>query len=682
MKKYIILLILIFSMGSLRAQTDIFNWKLTAGGGSFVYEDHFGFPEDLKHAVFGLHIERTLNRSFSTGLSLFTGRPMGGILKNTGYAGLTFGFRWDNGWLLGERVFLAPYHSLEAGYLTGEKRSDGSVHHDFAAGTTHGLKFRLSDRLSARLGFGLYYPLDENQDRKWSELMFYHQWKAGISYYFGARKIRYRGPVFNAGQIFSVQRETVTPPELSPLTEQDSLPQPLAQPKVIVEETIIVMEEDSLPEEPRIQILKTDSLLQISVKEGETVIINISPEMFGKPAAEKNKEEVLEKGRKQEEAEEPLEEPETGTKGEETITTKTGEVQEEIILEPVEETTEEVEEEVSAETEEGLSEEISEKVAEGKAEEALPEVAEQIEETENVEDFEELEETEAVVETVIVEEEVEEEVPETIEETEIETSPEETTEEVEEELFAETEEELSEEIPEEVAEEKAEETLPEVAEQIEETEPLEAVEELEETEAVVETVMVEEKVEEEIPETIEETEEKASPEEAIEEQVVKEEQEKKQVETRARSLKAPETTQVEEAVTEPEPIPAEILPIMVPDSLEYRYPIVLTFPFNSASLQEGHQDVLHQVAKDLEAHPGLLCKISGFADKSGDTIYNMILSGQRAEAIMECLAGFGIDPDRIIIEALGDRFASEEFSEEERKVEIKIIASPAPGEHP
>ncbi|MDX9941029.1 MAG: OmpA family protein [Bacteroidales bacterium] len=581
MNKFFILLILIFSMGSLRAQTDIFNWKLTTEGGSFVFEDQFSFPEDLKHAAFGLHIERTLNRSFSTGLSLFTGRPMGGILKNAGYAGLSFGFRWDNGWLLGERVFLAPYHTLEAGYLSGEKRLNGEIHHDFAAGTTHGLKFRLSHRFSARLSFGFYFPLDYNQGNKWSDLAFYQQWKAGFSYHFGARKIKYRGPAFNAGSFFPIPRETSVLPETSLQAVAEDPPHSLTQPKVIIEETIVVLEQDTLPKESQIEIIRTDSLIQISVKRGEAVIINISPHMFGQPAVEKKEEAFSEEGA--------------------------------LEVEP--------------------------------------------------------EEAQESIEAKAPEEEVEEEGVETIEETEAETIREKGPEE--------TKEGLTEEIAEEVAEETSEETLQEVAEKIEETEAVEAVEELKETEAVVETVIVEGEVEEEIPETIEKAENEARPEEAREEPAEGKKAEQEPTEAQKIITEEAETTQAEEAIQVPEPLPVVTSPVTVPDSLENRYPIVLTFPFNSASLQEAHQDILHLVAKDLEAHPALLCKISGHADKSGDPVYNMILSGQRAVVIRECLEGYGIDPERISIEALGDQFASEVFSEKERKVEIQIFTPPA-----
>jgi outer membrane protein OmpA-like peptidoglycan-associated protein len=523
MKKNIILLILIFGLGQLNAQTDIFNWKVTTEAGSFSFEKSFSFPQDLKSAAAGLHFERTLSRSFSAGLSLFAGQPHGGELKNAGYAALTLGFRWDNGWLLGERVFMAPFHTLEAGYLTGEKRIGGSSIHDIAAGMTHGLKFRFSDRISARLGIGMYYPINDTQSEKLSELVFYQQWKVGISYHFGTRKISYQGPVFNAGDFFPVQGETPEASRLAPFYETEALPHPIIRRKAVEEEKTIVGERPDLPEESRINIFITDSLIQINVKEGEAVIINISPQIFrGSPIIEK--ETVIEKKI------------------------------------------------------------IDEQETEEKPEEATPEI-EPGEKTETKTQEAQAEKIEEIVEEVVIEE-IEEKVLE--------------------------------------AEEKS------VSEVVEEIEIEEMVLEAEEAPIAGPT-------KEETPETKE-------PKEVLE-------------------ALAPAVIPTAEA-------------IVVPDSLAARYPVILTFPFNSASIQKSQQEVLEDLARDLEDHPLLLCKISGYADKSGDPIYNMILSGRRAEVIMQWLTGRGIDPGRISIEALGDKFSSAEFSEEERKVEIKIVAPP------
>lgn len=579
MKKTIILLILIFGFGQLFAQTDIFNWKVTTEAGSFSFEKSFSFPEDLKSAAAGLHFERTLNRSFSAGLSLFAGQPHGGELKNAGYAALTLGFRWDNGSLLGERVFLAPFHTLEAGYLTGEKRLGGSSIHDIAAGMTHGLKFRFSDRISARLGFGMYYPMNDTQGKKLSDLVFYQQWKVGISYHFGKRNISYQGPVFNAGDFFHVQRETPDPSHLTPFYDTEGIPHPIIHRKVVEEENIIVGVRPDLPEESRINIFITDSLIQIKVKEGEAVIINISPQILrGSPIIEKDiviEKKIIDEQEPEEKSEEATPEigpdEKTETKTQEAQAEKTEEIVKEVVIEKIEEKVLEAEEKSVSEVVEEIETEIEEMVLE--AEEAVTE----IKGTQPV----------AKLQAAAIEEKTKEAV----------------------------------EIPE---------PKKEVLAEIITIDP-------EPTTQKAEEAPIAGPAKEKIPETKESTE--------------------------VLEVLAPAVIPTAEA-------------IVVPDSLAARYPLVLTFPFNSASIQESQQEVLEDLARDLEEHPLLLCKISGYADKSGDPIYNMILSGRRAEVIMEWLTGRGIDPGRISIEALGDKFSSAEFSEEERKVEIKIVAPP------
>ncbi|MBW6496950.1 MAG: OmpA family protein [Bacteroidales bacterium] len=611
MKKIIFTLTIFLSIWQVQGQTDIFNWKLSAGASTFRFDNAFGFPEDFKSTAANLHLERSLNRSFSAGISLFAGKPAGGDLKKAGFAALTLGFRWDNGWLLGERVFLAPFHTIEAGYLAGETRTDASDSHEFAAGMTHGLKFRLSDRFSARIATGLYYPINDSQGSKLSELNFYQQWQLGLSYHFGARKISYRGPVFNAGDFFPVLPGSEAKDQLIPFDELEGIPQPIIRPRVVEEEKVILRRAATQSEENRIDISLSDTLIQIRVSEGEAVTINIAHQMLRDKRITETEKRVV-------------------------IDTKEAE---EVTEEEAEEESETVAPESPSEPAESVKTETIEKEVEVVRGEVFTETKQA-----------------APLETEIITEEVSEKETETISQTEAKAVT--------------TETQIKPKEPEEVVEEEEE------IEEIEETKEIETAEEvqpeIQQTETVTEEVFSETKVEKPL-------------------EVAKEKQEKTSTVKTPVSMAKQEPVE-EEAVKEPvEPvvtatetpsIVSDVVLVQVPDSLMARYPVILTFPFNSAALQESHQETLEQVAADLEAYPLLLSKISGYTDKSGDPIYNMILSGRRAEAVLNFLMDCGIDPVRLSAEALGDQFSSEEFSEEERRVEIHLISTPEPDEEP
>jgi|GEM_PF-4419720 len=611
MKKIIFSLIIFLSILQLRGQTDIFNWKLSAGAATFKFGNAFSFPEDFKSVAANLQMERSLNRNFSAGISLFAGQPAGGDLKKAGYAALSLGFRWDNGWLLGERVFLAPFHTIEAGYLAGETRNGASAVHEFAVGMTHGLKFRLSDRSSARFATGLYYPINDSQGSKLSELNFYQQWQLGLSYHFGARKISYRGPVFNAGDFFQVLPGAHTSDQLLPFDETEGIPEPIIRPRVIEEEKVIERKQVPRSEENRIDISLTDSLIQIRVSEGEAVTINIAHQMLGQQRIIATKKKVMLEAKEAEEAPEgELEE-----KSETAAPESPAEPAESVKTETVEKEVEVVHLEIVPETKQG----------------------------------------EPLKKEIIIEVVSEEEEAETVSQTETEPVTTETLEESEEQ--------------EEVVEEPEEVKKIEEATETEETE--EAQPEIKPTEPV--KVVVSKTIAEEPVETPEKKQEETP---AVKTPLPI-------AESKPEEKAAPkETVGLIVAETETSELTPVSVSVQVPDSLMARYPVVLTFTFNSAGLKESHQDTLVQVASDLEAYPLLLCKISGYADKSGDTIYNMILSGRRAETVLQWFMDRGIDPGRLSAEALGDQFSSEEFSEEERRVEIRLLSAPEQEETP
>lgn len=74
-------------------------------------------------------------------------------------------------------------------------------------------------------------------------------------------------------------------------------------------------------------------------------------------------------------------------------------------------------------------------------------------------------------------------------------------------------------------------------------------------------------------------------------------------------------------------------------------------------------------------------RVSGFADSRGDETYNQGLSKERAEMVARELEKAGVPKERLVIEGMGERFASAESTSDdqafERCVEVRLESSPA-----
>ena len=74
-------------------------------------------------------------------------------------------------------------------------------------------------------------------------------------------------------------------------------------------------------------------------------------------------------------------------------------------------------------------------------------------------------------------------------------------------------------------------------------------------------------------------------------------------------------------------------------------------------------------------------RVSGFADSRGDDALNQSLSQERAEMVALELAKAGVPKERLIVEGMGERFASSEASSDdqafERCVEIRFESTTA-----
>jgi outer membrane protein OmpA-like peptidoglycan-associated protein len=79
--------------------------------------------------------------------------------------------------------------------------------------------------------------------------------------------------------------------------------------------------------------------------------------------------------------------------------------------------------------------------------------------------------------------------------------------------------------------------------------------------------------------------------------------------------------------------------------------------------------------------PDVRVRVSGFADARGDETLNLSLSQERAEMVARELEKAGVPKERMVIEAMGERFASTDAVADdqafERCVEIRLESGQA-----
>lgn len=105
----------------------------------------------------------------------------------------------------------------------------------------------------------------------------------------------------------------------------------------------------------------------------------------------------------------------------------------------------------------------------------------------------------------------------------------------------------------------------------------------------------------------------------------------------------------------------------------------ILFEVNEAELKPGAQRQLSDIAAFLNEYPDRNIVVEGFTDSTGNAEYNQELSQQRAQAVRDVLANYGVSPDRVITRGYGQQFPvasndSEVGRQQNRRVEI-IIAN-------
>jgi OOP family OmpA-OmpF porin len=104
----------------------------------------------------------------------------------------------------------------------------------------------------------------------------------------------------------------------------------------------------------------------------------------------------------------------------------------------------------------------------------------------------------------------------------------------------------------------------------------------------------------------------------------------------------------------------------------------VNFEFNSAILTPSASDTLRRVAEALRGEPSLRAEIAGHTDSSGADAYNLSLSQQRADSVLQFLVGQGIDRNRLVARGYGETQPEADNSTAEgqrrnRRVEFEVL---------
>ena len=97
------------------------------------------------------------------------------------------------------------------------------------------------------------------------------------------------------------------------------------------------------------------------------------------------------------------------------------------------------------------------------------------------------------------------------------------------------------------------------------------------------------------------------------------------------------------------------------------------FNSNSTIISESDLNRLEKLVKlRLSNIPDFKIIIEGFADKQGEEKDNTALSENRAKAVADYLIEHGVPPDRVKIEGFGEAQATQQTSENDRRVDVFI----------
>ena len=99
----------------------------------------------------------------------------------------------------------------------------------------------------------------------------------------------------------------------------------------------------------------------------------------------------------------------------------------------------------------------------------------------------------------------------------------------------------------------------------------------------------------------------------------------------------------------------------------------ITFKLNSSDIGAEHMPHLYTLTEILRKNTNRIILLSGFADKSGEAHYNIMLSRQRVQSVKKELIKRGVRDEQIIEQYFGSEQASGKFNQDDRKVVLRFL---------
>lgn len=108
------------------------------------------------------------------------------------------------------------------------------------------------------------------------------------------------------------------------------------------------------------------------------------------------------------------------------------------------------------------------------------------------------------------------------------------------------------------------------------------------------------------------------------------------------------------------------------EAIAYPQYRMVKFKFNSAEISSSDMDKLTEHALYLSRTPKAILTVSGHADSQGDSLYNQMLSEQRAQQVADLLIQMGVRPEQVKTQAFGDDQPRDKFVayKDNRRVEL------------
>ncbi|MBI4060876.1 MAG: OmpA family protein [Elusimicrobia bacterium] len=114
------------------------------------------------------------------------------------------------------------------------------------------------------------------------------------------------------------------------------------------------------------------------------------------------------------------------------------------------------------------------------------------------------------------------------------------------------------------------------------------------------------------------------------------------------------------------------------EGLVVRIPEIMFFDLGQSRIRGEALPALRSIIAFLKSSPGNKVDIRGYTDSSGSLNGNMVLSRERAQAVLLFLSENGVDPERLTYKGLGPRQpiasnATEEGRAKNRRVEVVVL---------